>query len=94
MESLANRGSTFCVTIATAYLLKWAFDDERRVLTVSRLQEGALGLRDVCLSLPVIVGRDGAVDVLEPELSEAERAGLLHAADVLREAHGRAVSRP
>jgi malate/lactate dehydrogenase len=36
--------------------IKWALADERRVLTVSRLQQGTLGLSDVCISLPVIVG--------------------------------------
>lgn len=90
-EIIARKGATnHAIGLATAYLLKWAFADERRVLTVSRLQEGALGLRDVCLSLPVVVGREGAVQVLEPELSDDERAGLLHSAEVLREAHARA----
>jgi L-lactate dehydrogenase len=87
-EIIARKGATnHAIGLATAYLVKWAFADERRVLTVSRLQEGALGLRDVCLSLPVVVGRDGAVEVLEPDLSEEERAGVLHSADVLRAAH-------
>jgi L-lactate dehydrogenase len=86
-EIIARKGATnHAIGLTTAYLLKWALSDERRVLTVSRLQEGAAGLRDVCISLPAIVGRTGVLEVLEPELSEAEHAALIHSAQVLREA--------
>jgi len=86
-EIIARKGATnHAIGMATAYLLKWALADERRVLTVSRLQQGAAGLRDVCISLPAIVGRRGACEVLEPELDDAERAALMRSAQVLREA--------
>jgi L-lactate dehydrogenase len=86
-EIIARKGATnHAIGLATAYLLKWALADERRVLTVSRLQEGVLGLRDVCVSLPVIVGRAGAEQVLEPELSQSEHAALMQSVSVLREA--------
>jgi L-lactate dehydrogenase len=87
-EIIARKGATnHAIGLATAYLLKWALADERRVLTVSRLQEGAAGLRDVCISLPAIVGRTGAATVLEPELSDTERAALVRSARVLSEAY-------
>jgi len=57
--------------------------DERRVLTVSRVQHGAFGLHDVALSLPAVVGADGASQVLELEMSDVERAGLARSAAVL-----------
>jgi L-lactate dehydrogenase len=57
-----------------------------RVLTVSRVQEGALGIRDVAISLPVVVGRHGATEVIEPDMSGDERAALEHSCDVLHEA--------
>jgi L-lactate dehydrogenase len=56
------------------------------VLTVSRVQSGALGLHDVALSLPTVVDVAGAVDVLSPRMDDAEREGLEHSADVLRKA--------
>jgi L-lactate dehydrogenase len=58
--------------------------DERRVLTVSRVQSGALGLQNVSLSLPTVVGATGATDVVEPEMSPDERERLDHSAEVLR----------
>jgi L-lactate dehydrogenase len=40
----------------------------------------------VALSLPAIVGADGAATVLTPEMSDEERAALHRSADVLRQA--------
>jgi L-lactate dehydrogenase len=60
--------------------------NERRVLTVSRVQDGALGIRDVALSLPTVVGSTGGADVIAPELSAVEREALDRSAGILRNA--------
>jgi L-lactate dehydrogenase len=86
-EIIRRKGATnHAIGLVTAALLRWSLRGERRVLTVSRVQEGALGLSDVALSLPSIVGAAGAVEVLEPELERSEREALLRSAGVLREA--------
>ncbi len=86
-EIIQRKGATnHAIGLVTAALLRWALRGERRVLTVSRVQEGALGLRDVALSLPSVMGKDGASEVLEPEMDERELEGLLHSAEVLRSA--------
>jgi L-lactate dehydrogenase len=56
------------------------------VLTVSRIQEGAFGITQVALSLPAVVGTQGAAEVLKPEISPDEQQRLHHSADVLRKA--------
>jgi L-lactate dehydrogenase len=86
-EIIRRKGATnHAIGLVTADLLRCILRDERRVLTVSRLQEGALGLTDVALSLPAVVGAGGATDLLTPEISADERARLHHSADVLRQA--------
>ncbi len=40
----------------------------------------------VTLSLPSVVGRGGVIDVLEPELSDEEQAGLVKSAKILKAA--------
>jgi L-lactate dehydrogenase len=56
-------------------------------LTVSRVQDGStIGLNDVALSLPTIVGTEGANEVVMPEMDAAERDALERSADVLRKA--------
>jgi L-lactate dehydrogenase len=86
-QIIQRKGATnHAIGLVTADLLRCMLRGERRVLTVSRVQEGACGLRDVALSLPAVVGDDGAAQVLEPEMSLEERKSLEHSADVLRRA--------
>ena len=86
-EIIRRKGATnHAIGLVTAALLRAVMRDEHRVLTVSRVQEGAAGVRDVALSLPAIVARGGAAHVIAPEFSESERAALERSADVLRRA--------
>ncbi len=62
--------------------------DSGRVLPVSALQTGKLGISDISLSLPTRVGRGGAVSILEPAVNEAEREALHKSAAALKEVMG------
>ena len=87
-EIIQRKGATnHAIGLVTAHLLQWALRGERRVLTVSRVQEGAAGIDGVALSLPAVVGAGGAGEVIEPDMDDAERAGLMRSAQVLRAAH-------
>jgi malate/lactate dehydrogenase len=55
-------------------------------LPTARVQEGACGIRDVALSLPSVVGAEGAVQVVEPEMNQDERDALDRSAAILRRA--------
>lgn len=59
--------------------------NERSVLTVSTLMDGYAGIRDVCLSIPCVVGRQGVLRQLRPELAPAEVQGLRASAEALKE---------
>lgn len=84
-EIIRRKGATnHAIGLVTAALLRSALRGERRVLTVSRVQEGALGLRDVALSLPTIVDATGATDVVPPEMDADEREAVERSAEALR----------
>ena len=86
-EIIRRKGATnHAIGLATAALLRWALRDERRAVTVSRVQDGVAGISGIALSLPAIVGKDGATTVIEPELVDAEHAALHASADALRAA--------
>src|SRR5438270_602538 len=59
--------------------------DQKRIQPVSSLVDGPYGLRDVCLSVPTVVGRTGVEGQLEIELWPKEVAALQHSGQVLRE---------
>jgi L-lactate dehydrogenase len=87
-EVIQRKGYTnHAIGLVTARLLRCLLRDEQRVLTVSRVQQGAAGLRQVALSLPTVVGRRGAAQVVEPAMDDAEREALLRSAQVLQDAY-------
>lgn len=86
-QIIKRKGSTnHAIGLVTADLLRGMMRDERRVLTVSTVQNGPFGLTEVALSLPTIVGGSGAEEVIEPELDDAERTALEQSAAVLADA--------
>lgn len=86
-EIISRKGATnHAIGLATTELVRCMLRGERRILTVSRCQDGASGIFDVALSLPTIVEEKGAVQILEPELNQEEYDALIHSADVLRQA--------
>ena len=86
-EVIQRKGATnHAIGLVTAALLRCMLRGERRVLTVSRVQQGAAGLDGVALSLPTIVGDGGGTQVLAPHMDEAEAAALARSAQVLKDA--------
>jgi len=61
--------------------------DQGAILPVSALQSGALGIKDISLSLPTVVGRHGVVKILEPAVNAEEKAGLEKSAQALKDVY-------
>ncbi|MFT5123710.1 MAG: L-lactate dehydrogenase [Kiritimatiellia bacterium] len=59
--------------------------DKKALLPVSSWVQGAYGIRDVCLSVPTVVGRAGVIDQIEIDLWPKEKAGLVASARALKE---------
>jgi L-lactate dehydrogenase len=86
-EVIQRKGATnHAIGLVTAELLRCLLKDERRVLTVSRVQQGACGLQGLALSLPTVVGGRGGVQVLVPQMDAVETAALARSAQVLKDA--------
>ncbi|MCH2212935.1 MAG: lactate/malate dehydrogenase family protein [Fuerstiella sp.] len=77
-------GAGFAVGVSIADVVHSIALDDRRILPVSSLQNGAYGLRDVCLSVPTVVGRGGVLSHIEVELWSRERTALVNSGSVLR----------
>ncbi|GAA5159798.1 L-lactate dehydrogenase [Ornithinimicrobium tianjinense] len=75
---IAGKGATnYAVALACCQIVESVLRDERRVLPVSTLLDGDYGLRDVCLSVPTVVGAGGALERLVVPMS-ADELELLH----------------
>jgi L-lactate dehydrogenase len=78
-------GSGFAVGLSIREVVESLALDSRRVLPVSTLQQGLYGVRDVCLSVPTVVGCGGVRLQVELALTHKERMGIQQSARVLRE---------
>src|SRR5438105_6256477 len=78
-------GSGFAVGLSIREVVHALALDSRRVLPVSTLQNGTYGIREVCLSVPTIIGCGGIQQQVELPLTQKERLGLMQSARVLRE---------
>src|SRR5205823_11756462 len=78
-------GSSMAVGHSIREVVETLARDSRRVLPVSTLQQGLYGVRDVCLSVPTIVGCGGCRQQVELPLTSKERLGIQQSARVLRD---------
>jgi L-lactate dehydrogenase len=77
-----NEASQFGIGIVSARIAEIVGRDERAVIPIGSL----IPRFGVTLSLPSVVGREGVLQVLDPELSPEERSALEVSAANLREA--------
>ncbi len=78
-------GAGFAVGLSIRDVIHSIALDQKRILPVSSLIDGPYGIRDVCLSVPTVVGRKGVESQLEIELWPKEISALQHSGQVLRE---------
>ncbi|MGW6132062.1 L-lactate dehydrogenase [Cellulomonas sp. NPDC055163] len=82
---IEGKGATnYAVALAGSRIIEAVIKDEQRILPVSSLLDGYHGIRDVCLSVPALVGREGVGERLEVPMSADELAGLRRSAETLR----------
>lgn len=82
-----KKGAThWAIGLAMEAIVKAIVRDERTVMTVSTLLEDYMGVSDVCLSVPTLVGREGAIRNLGITLSASEKERFLASAEVIGQA--------
>jgi L-lactate dehydrogenase len=77
-------GAGWAVGTCIAALVHAVALDQRKVLPVSSLQTGTYGLRDICISVPTMVGRGGILKHLEWQLWPRELQELTKSAGVVQ----------
>jgi L-lactate dehydrogenase len=78
-------GAGWAVGIAIRDVVHSIALDQKRLLPVSSLQQGAYGLRNICLSVPSVVGRRGILDQVEINLWPKEKMALQNSAKALQD---------
>ena len=78
------KGSTFYgIGLSLVRISGAILRNENSVLTVSTLLQGEYGIRDICLSVPCIVGENGVVRIIDAQLAPQEQEALNRSAEAI-----------
>jgi L-lactate dehydrogenase len=83
-----NNASQFGIGMVSARISEIILRDERTVIPIGSFH----AKYGATISLPSILGRAGAVQILEPEMSEDERSALRRSTEILKKAAVRAIA--
>ena len=85
-------GAGWAVAATIAEVVHAVTLDKKQILPVSSLQEGAYGIKDICLSVPSVIGRAGVTARLEIDLWPREQRALIASARSLEATLAKVVS--
>jgi L-lactate dehydrogenase len=85
LEIFNYKGHTnYGIALAATAIVEAIALDTKHTMPVSVAVDGFLGVKDVCLSLPVVVGRGGVERILRPQLNETEANAFRTSAAAVR----------
>jgi malate dehydrogenase len=70
---------------AVSTLVQAIICDQKKMIPCSVMVEGEYGLNDLCIGVPVVLGKNGIEKILEIELTAAENALLVESAEAVKE---------
>ena len=85
-EIIEKKQATYYgIAMAVKRICEVILRDEKSILPVSVMMEGAYGIRDVVMSMPAVVGKDGVETPVPISLNEEELRKLQASAELLKE---------
>jgi malate dehydrogenase len=84
LTSLIGTSAWYAPGAAGAALVESIVRDEKKLFTCCVSLDGEYGQQDICLGVPVIVGRNGWEKILDFRLDEKEQAAFNKSADAVR----------
>lgn len=84
-EIIGKKGATYYgVAMAVERIVECIIRNEHSILPVSVYMEGLYGLKDLCISIPTVVGQNGAEKILDIPLDNEEMEKLIKSTKELK----------
>ena len=84
LTALIGTSAWYAPGAAGAALVESILRDEKKLFTCCVALEGEYGQSDICLGVPVIIGKNGWEKILDFKLNETEQAAFNKSADAVR----------
>ncbi|GJM62263.1 malate dehydrogenase [Persicobacter diffluens] len=88
LTKLLGTSAWYAPGAAVSELVRAIALDSKKMFPCSAYLEGEYGLNDICIGVPVLIGKNGIEKIVEIELSEAEKAKLNTSAEGVSKTNG------
>ena len=84
LTKLIGTSAWYAPGAAGAALVEAIVRDEKKLFTCCVYVDGEYGQKDICMGVPVVIGKNGWQKIVEVDLNEHEKAAFAKSADAVR----------
>ena len=84
LTGLLGTSAWYAPGAAVAFLVDSILNDQKRIIPCSVFLDGEYGQRDICVGVPVIVGKNGWEKIVDVDLNDSEKDLFKKSADAVR----------
>jgi malate dehydrogenase len=88
LTKLLGTSAWYAPGAAVSSMVRSIANDQKKMFPCSTLLDGEYGLKDLCIGVPVILGRNGIEEIVELELTDAEKEKMQTSAAAIRKTNG------
>jgi malate dehydrogenase len=88
LTKLLGTSAWYAPGAAVSGLVQAIACDQKKMFPCSTMLDGEYGLNDLCIGVPVILGKNGIESIVEIELSTAEKAHMQESAEGVKKTNG------
>ncbi|WCO02420.1 malate dehydrogenase [Psychroserpens ponticola] len=88
LTKLLGTSAWYAPGAAVSGLVQAIACDQKKMFPCSTLLDGEYGLSDLCIGVPVILGRNGIESIVDVPLSAAEKAHMIESAEGVKKTNG------
>lgn len=84
LTGLLGTSAWYAPGAAVAYLVDSILNDQKRIIPCSVLLDGEYGQKDICIGVPVIIGKNGWENIIKLDLNDTEKELFSNSANAVR----------
>ena len=88
LTKLLGTSAWYAPGAAVSALVQAIACDQKKIFPCSTLLDGEYGLSDICIGVPVVLGKNGIEKIVDIPLSDAEKAHMQSSAEGVRKTNG------
>lgn len=88
LTKLLGTSAWYAPGAAVSGLVQAILCDQKKIFPCSVLLDGEYGLKDLCIGVPVVLGKDGIEKIIELDLTEAEKDHMKESAEGVSKTNG------